>query len=72
MASSIKTEAIYITTHHCMVPYTTYVVALKVHVWCTIVFWACRMQAEYTVCVYAPLIIGAGISVDSAPAMQAL
>ena len=40
------------------------------HVWCTKVLWACGMQVE--LCVYASFILGAGISVDSAPALQAL
>ena len=40
--------------------------------WCTKVLCAYGMQAEYMF-VYAPLIIlVSGISVDSAPAMQAL
>ena len=40
--------------------------------WCTKVLWAYGMQAEY-ICLYAPLIIlVSDISVDSAPAMQAL
>ena len=46
------------------------IVALKVQVWCTFVFWACGMQIEY-VCICSTH-AGAGISVDSTPAMQAL
>ena len=42
----IKLEAIIIHnyTHHLLVLYITYVVALKVRVWCAKVLWACSMQ----------------------------
>ena len=49
-----KLEAIHVTTHHCGSMY--YIVALKVYVWCTIMFGvpvACKLN----VCVYAPLVI---------------
>ena len=70
MALSIKLEAICITTHlpHGSIYYT---IVLKFHVWCTKVLWACGIQAEY-LCIHAPLILGAGISADSGPALQAL
>ena len=42
----------------------------SMHVWCTNVLWACGMQVN--ICVYAVFILGSGISVDSAPALQAL
>ena len=72
MASSIKLEPMYITICITMVLYTTYIVALKVYVWCTsysvVGLW-------HWIYVYMLHSSGAGISVDSAesaPAMQAL
>ena len=61
MDLSIKLEATYITTHlpHGSIYYT---VVLKVP----------RVACKLNICVYAPFILGAGISVDSATVLQAL
>ena len=47
------------------------IAALKVHMWCTIVLWACDMKAKF-MCICSTYPSGAAVSVDSAPAMQAL
>ena len=69
MASSTKLEAVYVVTTHVPCGSICYIVVLKVHVWCTKVLWGCGMQAEY-MCICS-IISGAGISIDSAPALQA-
>ena len=68
MASSIKLEAICITTHlpHGSIYYIAKCSMCGVLKCCGLV--ACKLN----ICVYAPLILRAGISVDSAPALQAL
>ena len=71
MASSIKLEAIYITTclprgpiHHIASSFKSSIYGVLKRFGLV----ACKLK----ICVYAPLILGAGISVDSAPALQAL
>ena len=53
MASAINLEATYVTMHHLDSIY--YIVALKVYVWCTVVF---RVPVAYklSICAYAPLV----------------
>ena len=60
MASSINLEAICVTTR---LPHGSMCGVIKC---CGLV--ACKLN----ICVYAPLIVGAIISVGSAPALQAL
>ena len=43
----IKLEAIIIYNYTSPHSSIYYIVALKVHLWCTKVLWACSMQAEY-------------------------
>ena len=71
MALFIKLEAICITTHqpHGSIYYT---VVLKAPCMCGVLKCYGPVTFKLNICVYAPFILGAGISVDSAPALQAL
>ena len=71
MALFIKLEAICITTHlpHGSIYYT---VVVKVACMCGVLKCDGPVACKLNLCVYAPFILGAGISVDSAPALQAL
>ena len=71
MALFIKLEAICITTHlpHGSIYYT---VVLKAPCMCGVLKCYGPVACKLNICVYAPFILGAGISVDSAPALQAM
>ena len=71
MALFIKLEAIFITTHlpHGSIYYT---VVLKAPCMCGVLKCYEPVACKLNICVYAAFILGAGISVDSAPALQAL
>ena len=71
MASSIKLEAICIITHSLYGSIHYVASSFKTSTWGVLKCYglvACKLN----ICVYAPLILGATISVDSAPALQAL
>ena len=71
MALSIKSEAICITTH---LPHVSiyYIASSYKSSMCGVLKCCGLVACKLNICVYAPLILGAGISVDSAPALQAL
>ena len=71
MASSIKLEAICITTH---LPHGSiyYIASSFKRSMCGVLNCCGLVACKLNICVYAPLILGAGISVDSAPSLQAL
>ena len=74
MALFIKLEAICINTHlpHGSIYYTYYTVVLKAPCMCGVLKCYGPVACKLNICVYAPFILGAGISVDSAPGLQAL
>ena len=68
MASSIKLGAICVNTH---LPHgSIYYIVLK-RFTCGVIKCCRPVVCSLNICVYAPLILGTGISVDSAPALQA-
>ena len=71
MASSIKLDAICITTH---LPHGSiyYIASSFKSSMCGVLKCCGLVACKLNICVYAPLILGAGISVDSASALQAL
>ena len=71
MASSIKLEAICITTH---LPHGSiyYIACSFKSSMCGVLNYCGLVAYKLNICVYAPLILGAGTSEDSAPALQAL
>ena len=71
MALFIKLEAICITTHlpHGSIYYT---VVLKAACMYGVLKCDGPVACKLNLCVYAPFILGPGISVDSAPALQDL
>ena len=64
MASSIKLEAIYITAH---LPHSSiyYIASSFKSSMCSVLKCCGLVACKLNICVYAPLILGAGISVDS-------
>ena len=73
MISSMKLEATCITTH---LPHGSiyYIASSFKSSMCSVLIIKCcgLVACKLNICVYAPLILGAGISVDSALALQAL
>ena len=71
MALFIKLEAICITTHlpHGSIYYT---VVLKAPCMCGILKCYGPVACKLNICIYASFTLEAGISVDSAPALQVL
>ena len=71
MASSIKLEAICVTTDlPCGSIY--YIYNSFISSTCGVLKYCGPVACKLNICVYAPLILGAVISVDSAPGLQAL
>ena len=70
MASSIKIEATCVTTH---LPHgSMYYIYSFISSTCGVLKYCGPMACKLNTCVYAPLILGAGVSVDSTPRLQAL